>query len=401
MKLLIVSQYFWPENFKITDLAESLVEKGHTIDVLTGKPNYPQGKFYTGYSFFSPRKEKYKGINIRRLPLIPRGNGSGARLMLNYFSFALTSCFHMLFHHKKYDAILIFATSPITVAFPAILHRKFHKTKTLLWVLDLWPESVSAAGNIRSEKIHKGLTRMVRFIYKHVDKILISSRGFQSSVEEKGVPANKIHYAPNWAEELYENPQIDTTKYESLMPKGFKVMFTGNIGEAQDCEALLETAKLLKEMESNVQLVMIGDGRKKGWFEEEVKKNQLENVHFLGRFPAEEMPNLIAHADVLLVSLKNEPIFALTVPTRIQTSLASGKPIATMLNGEGSVIVEEAKAGLTCKAGDAYSFAKNLHKLSQSSPEELQMMGISGKHYYDAHFNRSKIISKIENYLSN
>ena len=395
-KILIISQYFWPENFKINDLAESFVEKGYSVNVLTGKPNYPQGKFYTGYGMFSRRKEIHNRLHIRRLPIIPRGNASGFRLFVNYLSFVVTSCFYMLFHHKKYDAILVFATSPILVALPAILHRSFHKTKTLLWVLDLWPESVEAAGKVRLKCIHKMLTGMVKFIYKHVDKILISSRNFRSSIEEKGVPAEKIFYAPNWAEELYETPKIDKQKYASLMPEGFKVMFTGNIGEAQDCEALFSAANHLNEMGSNVQIIMIGDGRKKAWFEEEVRNAQIKNVHFLGKFPAEEMPNLIVHADALLVSLKNEPIFAMTVPTRVQTSLASAKPIAAMLNGEGAFIVIEAGAGLTCNAGDAYTFAHNLHKLSRCSQEKLNEMGKRGKQYYDEYFSRKKIISKIE-----
>ena len=396
MKLLIVSQYFWPENFKINDLAFSLKERGHSVHVLTGKPNYPEGRFYEGYGFFSKRKDVYNGIKIYRVPLIPRGKASGVRLFINYLSFVFTSCFFILFHQKRYDAVFVFATSPITVAFPAILHRKKYGTRTLLWILDLWPESVSAASNLRSKSVRKILVKMVRFIYNHVDKILISSRSFRSSVEEKGAPANKIFYVPNWAEELYENPQIDKQLYASLMPEGFKVMFTGNIGEAQDCEALLAAAKLLSEMKSNVQLIMVGDGRKKAWFEEEMKNAQLKNIHFLGRFLAEEMPNLIAHADAILVSLKNEPIFALTVPMRVQTALASAKPIAAMLNGEGAYIVNEAKAGLSCNAGDTSAFAQNLHELSQCSQEKLDEMGKRGRDYYDQYFSRVKIISEIE-----
>jgi glycosyltransferase involved in cell wall biosynthesis len=397
MNILIISQYFWPENFKINDLAESLVEKKHAVNVLTGKPNYPIGRFYDGYTFFSPRKENHNGIKIRRIPLIPRGKGGGWRLILNYFSFAFISCFYVLFHHKKYDVVFVFATSPITVAFPAILYRWFHKTKTLLWVLDLWPESVVATSSIRSKFAIEILSRMVRGIYKHVDKILISSRGFLSSIKDKGVPAGKIQYVPNWAESFYEQPQtIDEKRYAGLMPAGFKVMFTGNIGEAQDCEALLATAAYLMDMKSNVQLIMVGDGRKKIWFKKEIQKKQLNNVHFLGGFLPEDMPNLILHADILLVSLKDEPIFALTVPARIQTALASKKPIAAMLNGEGATIIREANAGLTCNAGDARLFAENLHRLSRCTSEELQAMGISGRQYYDFHFKRSKVISEIE-----
>jgi glycosyltransferase involved in cell wall biosynthesis len=399
--ILIISQYFWPEDFKINDLAEELVKREYSVNVLTGIPNYPQGKYYKNYSFLSPLKEEYKGIKIKRVPLIPRGKSSRFRLVLNYLSFVVSSCIFMLFHHKKYDAVLVFATSPITVAFPAIVHRWFHKTKTLLWVLDLWPESVSAAGNIRSGKIHNILERMVKFIYKHVDKILISSRSFRKSIEEKGVPADKIFYIPNWAENYYEKPKVDREKYKTLFPEGFKVMFTGNIGEAQDCEALLEAAKYLSHRESRIQLLMVGDGRKRVWFEEEVSKHNLNNVCFLGRFNPDEMPDIIAHADALLVSLKDEPIFALTVPTRIQTSLVSGKPIVTMLNGEGSTIINEAGAGLTAKAGDFKVFAENIYTLSMLSDKELKEMGHSGKIYYDACFNRTKIITEIERLLVN
>ena len=400
MKILIVSQHFWPENFKINDLAENIVARGHSVNVLTGKPNYPQGKFYKGYGYFFPRKENYNGIQIRRIPLIPRGNATGFRLALNYLSFVITSCFYMLFHHRKYDAIFVFAVSPITVAFPAILHRFFHKTKTLLWVLDLWPLSVIAAGYFRSNKIYKILTKIVRFIYKHVDRILISSEGFRSFIEESGVSADKIFYVPNWAEKLYETPQIDLQKYALLMPDGFKVMFAGNVAIGQDCESLFATAKLLSEMRSNVQLIIVGDGCKKAWFEEEVTKAHLKNVHFLGRFQAEEMPSLITHADVLLVSLKDEPVLAITVPARVQTALASAKPIAAMLNGEGAFVINEAKAGLTCNSGNALAFAQNLHYLSQCSQEKLDEMGKNGRQYYNQYFSRSKIISEIETLLN-
>ncbi|GHT09929.1 glycosyltransferase WbuB [Bacteroidia bacterium] len=400
MKILIISQYFWPENFKVNDLAECLAEKGHFVNVLTGQPNYPQGKFYTGYSFFAPRNEVHKGVKIRRVPIIPRGKAGGIRLAANYFSFVISSCFYILFQHKKYDAVFVFATSPITVAFPSIVYQKFHRVNTLLWVLDLWPESVSAASSVRAEWILRLLSKMVKYIYSRMDKILISSKTFRASLEAKGVPSQKIYYAPNWAEELYEKGTIDKNKYQSLLPDGFKVMFTGNIGEAQDCEALLATAKHLTSMKSNVQLVMVGDGRKRTWFEEEVKKNCLSNVHFLGRFPIDEMPHIIAHTDVVLVSLKDEPIFALTAPTRIQTALVSAKPIAAMLNGEGAAIVNEAGAGLTCPAGDAIAFAQNLQTLSQYSAAQLNEMGMRGKQYYEANFQREKIIVEIENLLS-
>lgn len=396
MNVLIISQYFWPENFKINDLAESLVQKGHTVNVLTGIPNYPQGLFYKGYTIFKPHKEVFNGVSITRVPLIPRGKANGLRLALNYLSFVISSCIYILFHRKQYDGVLVFATSPITVAFPAILYRFIHKTKTLLWVMDLWPESVTAAGGVRNKKVLALLTRMVKFIYSHVDKILISSKNFRSSIEDKGVASNKIFYAPNWAEELYEKPTVDKDKYKSILPDGFKVMFTGNIGEAQDCESILAAAMELNRMQSSVRIIMVGDGRKKKWFEDEVQRCNIQNVHFVGSFPASEMPNLICHADAIIVSLRDELIFSLTVPTRIQTALVSSKPIVAMLNGEGADIIREANAGLVCSAGDSSLFATHLNELSMMSKSTLIEMGGSGKRYYSEYFNRNRVIESIE-----
>jgi len=405
VKILIVSQYFYPENFKVNDLAVSLKERGHDITVLTGKPNYPEGRFYKGYGFFSKRKEEYNGIIIFRVPLIPRGKSSGIMLFLNYFSFVLTSCLFILFHRERYDVTFVFATSPITVAFPAILYRKKYKTlvrrevhaKTLLWVLDLWPESVGAASNISMNTANKLLTGMVKYIYRNVDKVLISSQGFKKSVMDKNVPENKVYYAPNWAENAFEEAEnIDFEKYANMIPRGFIVMFTGNIGEAQDCEAILMTAKELKNRQNDAQIVMVGDGRKRSWLQEQATKLVLNNIHFTGRYPLEEMPNIIAHADVLLVSLKDEPIFSLTVPAKIQSYLASKKPILVMLNGEGAEIVKNSSSGLTCSSGDYISLVDNIEEMQKKTSEERIALGIAGYEYYTSMFLREKVISDIE-----
>ena len=402
MRILIVSQYFFPESFKINDLAFSLKEQGYDVSVLTGKPNYPEGKFYKGYGFFSKRKEDCQGITIYRVPLIPRGKATGMRLFINYLSFVFTACFFALFHRKKYDAVFVFATSPITVAFPAILYRKIHKTKTLLWVLDLWPESVSAASTINPNTANKLLTGMVEYIYRNVDKVLISSQGFKKSIMEKNVPENKIHYVPNWAENIFEEAHdIDLEKYANMMPKGFIVMFTGNIGEAQDCESILRAAKELKNRQSKAQIVLVGDGRKRAWCQEQATEQGLDNVHFAGRYPLEEMPHIIAHAAVLLVSLKDKPIFSLTVPAKVQSYLVSKKPVLAMLNGEGADVVNEAKAGLTCSAGDYISLADNIIKMENMSQQTLFSYGMAGYEYYKSKFLKEKVVGDIMELLTN
>jgi glycosyltransferase involved in cell wall biosynthesis len=291
----------------------------------------------------------------------------------------------------------VFATSPITVAFPAILYRKKYGTKTLLWVLDLWPESVSAASNISTNTANKFLTGMVRYIYKNVDKVLISSQGFRKSVMDKKVPENKIHYIPNWAENVFEEAKnINFEKYANVMPNGFIVMFTGNIGEAQDCESILMAAKGLKNRQNAAQIVMVGDGRKRNWLQEQAEKSSLDNIHFIGRYSLEEMPNIIAHADVLFVSLKDKPIFSLTVPAKIQSYLVSKKPVLVMLNGEGAEVIRDSCSGLTCPAGDYISLVDNITEMQKKSPKDRLAYGNAGFQYYNSTFLRRKIISDIE-----
>ena len=262
MKVLIVSQYFWPESFRINDLAVSLQRRGHQVHVLTGKPNYPQGKIYKGYNLFGSTKENYKGVKVYRVPLFPRGNGSGYRLALNYLSYVFFSCIYILLHPQKYDVTLTFAISPITQVYAALLHKRLHGSKSLLWVQDLWPESVSSAGNINSKAVMKLLTKMVKHIYKRTDKVLVQSEAFIPSVQDKGVTKEQLRYLPNWAEDLFsELKNTEMKKYQDSIPEGFKVMFAGNIGEAQDFNSIIKAANITKEF-PEIKWVILGDGRK-------------------------------------------------------------------------------------------------------------------------------------------
>lgn len=314
MKILLVSQYFWPETFRINDLAIELVNRGHDVTVLTGKPNYPSGKFFEGYNFWGRKTEYLAGVKIIRLPIIPRGKGGGLLLALNYFSYAFIASVYAFFIRNKYDVSFTFATSPITAAFPALVYRSRRKTPTCIWVQDLWPESVAAASNVKSSFIMKLLNRMVSFIYNRCDKILISSRGFRSAIVGKYGHNAKVEYIPNWAEDLYsDSKSIDIDKYKSIIPNGFIVMFAGNIGEAQDFESILNAVEFTKGY-SDIKWVVVGDGRKKQWVEDEVAKRNLHNVYLLGRYPVNEMPSFFYHADIMLMTLKDKKIFSLTVP---------------------------------------------------------------------------------------
>jgi len=395
MKILIVSQYFWPESFRINDLVVALKERGHEVTILTGKPNYPQGKIYKGYRFWGYKKERYEGMQVIRVPLIPRGNSSGLRLAINYLSFVIFSSAYLLFWKRHFDVSITFAVSPITAVFPAILHKKLYKSKVCLWVQDLWPESISAAGKIRSGFLMRVLNKMVRFIYKSSDRILVQSEAFRGSILEKGVDTSKIKYVPNWAEDLFIDTEVNADKYKNLVPPGFIVMFAGNMGESQDFDSILKAATLTRN-NTEIKWLIIGDGRKRKFVDSEVKRLGLEETFFtLGRFPVEEMPHLFVHADIMLISLKDEYIFSLTIPSKIQSYMAFGKPVLTMVNGIGSSIIQEADCGYISYAGDYVTLANNAIAACACTKELLVMKGENGRRYYLQNFSKEKIIDNL------
>lgn len=399
MRVLIVSQYFSPEEFKINDLAESLVKRGHSVTVLTGKPNYPKGRFFPGYRFLGIRKEDYKGASVIRIPLIRRGNGSAMRLVANYLSFVFFANLYVWLHKCDYDSVFVWETSPITQAYPGIIAARKAGARLSMWVQDLWPESISATTGVKNRVLLSYLDRIVARIYSRCDTIFVQSKAFNKSICSKGDFADKIVYAPNWAEDLFCDPNITESKYAGLMPDGFRVMFAGNLGEAQDFDSVIQAAKLTSQF-PYIQWVIVGDGRARTRIEELVVKEDLSaTVHFLGRFPASEMPNFFCHADVMLVSLKDEYIFSLTIPSKVQAYMASGKPILTMLNGEGNRIIEEAACGITSNASDARQLAENAIRMYNMSETERRLIGERGKEYYHKHFEQDTVINTIESKL--
>jgi glycosyltransferase involved in cell wall biosynthesis len=396
MKILIVSQYFWPENFRINDLGLGLQERGHEIHVLTGKPNYPKGTFYDGYSFFKKGNEEYKGIKIFRSNLFPRGKGSGLKLMVNYFSFAFFSSVKALFHKEKYDLIFAYEPSPITVGIPAIVISKKLKIPLYFWVQDLWPESVSAAGQLNNKIVLKSLNNLTKWIYKNSTLILIQSEGFREYILNQDVENDKIIYYPNSTEALYNliEPSKDVL---GLMPKvPFTIMFAGNIGESQDFECILEAAKILKDKSSDINFVILGNGRKKEFVLEKITEYNLENsFHLLGSFPVNKMPHFFACADVLLVTLKKKKIFSLTIPSKVQSYLACGKPIIGALDGEGANVILESKSGLVAPSGDYKQLANKIFEIYKMDNQQRLKLGKNARTYYVENFEREKLIDNL------
>ena len=258
MRVLIITQYFWPENFRINDLASGLKERGHKVTVYTGIPNYPDGRFFTGYGFFRNVRQDHNGLEVIRAPLLPRGKGNRISLAINYVSFALgASILAPFLCRKKHDLIFVYEPSPITVGLPALVLKKLKSAPVFFWMQDLWPESLSATGAVNSKSILKMAEGLVRFICRRCDRILIQSEAFSSPVQRLGVIPERILYFPNSAEDLYRPMQLDKDAIErSLIPAGFRIMFAGNIGAAQDFKTILAAAERLKEY-SGIHWVII------------------------------------------------------------------------------------------------------------------------------------------------
>lgn len=396
MRILIVTQYFWPESFRINDLALSLQERGNKVTVLTGKPNYPQGKFSKGYSFWNKTKENWNGIDILRSPLVPRGKGGGIKLMVNYFSFAFFASLRALFIKDKFDLIFVYEPSPITVGIPAVLLSKKLNIPLYFWVQDLWPESLVAAGQIQNKFILSQVDKLTRWIYKNSKKVLIQSKGFREYLLKQGVPNQKILYYPNSTEELYRpvEPKAEIKQLVPLVP--FKVIFAGNIGDAQDFETIIEAARIIKNQNANIHFVILGDGRKKDFVTNKVKELHLQsNFHLLGSFPVDEMPDFFACADALLVTLKKSEIFSLTIPSKVQSYLACSKPIIAALDGEGAKVIKESKAGLVSSSGDAQALAGNILSMYDLGELKQKQMGINGRSYFEENFDRNMLTDKL------
>ena len=402
MRVIIYTNHFYPEDFKVNDIAFELQKRGYDITIVSAVPDYPKGKFFEGYGWFKKNREIVNGCKVIRLPIIPRGNGGGKRLILQYLSYFISSSIFTFFHKltHKYDAVFVHLTSPFFIGLPATKLKKFQHIPMYFWMLDLWPESITAVTGIKNPLIIKPLERQVKYVYNNCDKILIGSKGFEKSISEKGNYKDKFVYFPNWAESnLSSINDIDYKNVEpfcSLKDDDFVILFAGNIGEGQNLSCFLEAALELRN-EQNIKFILLGDGRAKNTLEKYAETNGLldENVFFPGRFPLEAMPYFMEKASVLFVSLKDELIFNLTVPAKVQFYMAQGKPILAMLNGDGADLINEAKCGMAVDANDKGRLIKAILELKNKTKKELLEFGRNGYDYYINNFNKELRISQL------
>ncbi|MCD6077735.1 MAG: glycosyl transferase group 1 [Ramlibacter sp.] len=401
MRLLVVSQYFWPENFRINDLVAEMVARGHEVTVLTGWPNYPDGEVFPDFRANPRGFDSFAGAKVVRVPLLPRGKG-GLRLALNFFTFAVSGSLlgAWKLRGQRFDAIFVFEVSPVTVGIPAIVQRWLKKAPIAFWVLDLWPETLEAIGAVRSPRILGLVGGLVRFIYRRCDLLLAQSRSFIPQIR-KYAGETQVRYFPQWAEAVHDAAEAPPAPEVPVEPGAFTIVFTGNIGDAQDFPTVLDAAERLKASAPHVRWVIVGDGRMAGWVRDEVQRRGLQaRVLLAGRFPVERMPSFYRHADALLVSLKPEPIFAMTLPGKLQSYLAAGVPILAMLDGEGAQVVTEAVAGVAARAGDAQGLADAVLRLAALPHEERAAMGQRGRQLGAIEFDRGRQIDKLEGWLA-
>jgi colanic acid biosynthesis glycosyl transferase WcaI len=401
MQILIVTQYFWPENFRINDLVEEFVQRGHKVTVLTGIPNYPAGNIFEAYRQNSKAFGFYNGANILRIPMLARGRGA-FRLFLNYVSFVIGACLcgPWRLRGKKADVIFVYEPSPVTVGLPALFFGRIKRAPVVFWALDLWPETLVAMGAVRSPTLLRWIGYLVKFIYDRCTLVLGQSHSFLASIAKYCSNTKKIRYFPSWAEEVFNEPNITPAQEVTVGEGLFSVLFAGNIGEAQDLPAILDSAELLKH-NTAIRWIIVGDGRKSNWLKEEVKRRDLQaSVLILGRFPVERMPSFYMHADALLVSLKKDPVFSMTIPGKVQSYLMAGIPIVGMLDGEGAKVITEMNAGLVCAAGDASGLSAAVLKMAAMSAVERRELGLNGRAYAQKEFGRDLLMDRLEALLS-
>lgn len=393
--ILVISQYFYPESFRINDICCEWVKRGYQVTVVTGIPNYPEGKFFPGYGWTKRRRETWNGVEIIRIPLFARGSNS-IGMVLNYFSFALFGLLKMLFTRVQADYVFTFGISPMTQALVGCIYAQTRHVPHYLYVQDLWPENVIAVTGLQTPAVIKPIDLMMDFIYKKADVIFTTSPSFVDAICERKqkVDRAKVHYWPQYAEDFY-HPSIRKAIEEIPVDGNFKVIYTGNFGYAQGLQILPAAAELLKE--DNICFVMIGAGRYLPEFQKEIQKRGVEDQFILiPKQPMERIPELLAACDAAFLSFQNQDIWAMTIPAKLQSYMACAMPVIAVARGETQRIIEQAKCGVCCQMDDPEGLAAAIRDLSH---QDLSGMARCSRAYFEAHFRKKTLMDQIEHYF--
>lgn len=411
MHILLISQYFHPETFRVNDIASEWVRRGHKVTVLTGIPNYPMGKFYDGYGYHERRRESWQGVDIIRIPLIPRGNSrnklfNAIGMTANYLSFVRSGKKWVRSQEArelKPDIVFTVEVSPMTQALIGCEYRNLYRVPHYLYVQDLWPENVETVTGIHSPVVINPIVRMVKKIYDNTDRVFTTSPSFVTAIVDRDIPESKVFFWPQYAEEFYR-PMKQNDASESvtkLIPDDgrVKIAFTGNIGTAQGLDILPKVAELLKDDDSvvKVRFVIVGDGRFQETLENEIMDRGVSDMFtFVPRQPAENIPGILACCDMAFLSFQNEKLWEMTIPAKLQSYMACGMPIVAAAGGETKKVIEEAGSGVSTPTGDEYALKEAIVGIVQ---QNLKALGDNSKAYAREHFNKTLLMDQMDVWL--
>ena len=403
-KVLIVGQHYWPETFRITDIAEGLYEQGYDVDVLCGTPNYPAGKFFSGYGIFKNRTQTQNGVKIHRVFEIPRGNNSNFRILVNFVSFPFFALFHIPFLLlNKYDRVIAYQLSPVFMSLPAIIIAKIKKVPLYFYICDFWPHSLFSMIKFKNEPLKKLITHVSYWHYRQADGAIGVFKGMQTRlVSEVGLPKAKTLYIPQAPEKVYES-NISDKSLEKKFKNSFNIVFAGNINPAQSFDIITQAAKIVKDSGINdIKYIIVGEGMSKKWLIKETKKLGLEqNFVFEGLKPVTDVPKYQSIADALIVGLSKSPLFEYGIPAKIYSYLPSGKPVLAAIDGEGGRLINSIGCGIAVESGDTEGLAEAIVKLHSLSKEQRLKMGDKGRKYYFKHFEREANLKRLIEFVFN
>ena len=406
-RILVVCQHFFPESFQINKICESLIEEGLQVDVLCGIPNYPQGKFYKGYNYLYPRSENYKGINILRVGEIPQWKKGGMLFVsLNYLWFPFASLLHIprILFRGKYDCVLMYCLSPVFMGFPGLIYAFLRQVKTVCYILDYWPDSLYSVIPLKNKLLRWILKKISFWHYQKSDTILTPSKGMLEKVRsEARISTKNSFFLPQSCDEIHES-LVYSTRLHDRFDGRFNLVFAGNIGPAQSLETLVEAVALLKngneQFKESFRAILLGDGMSRIAIEQKVESLSVSDCFvFEGFIPSWEVIEYHELADALFVSLSDDPLFSIMLPTKVQSYMAAGKPILAALNGEGGDTIRDADCGIVCGSCNSEELAASLQKLLSLSPQKRDEFGQNGKRYYEANYRHDLFMERLIEYL--
>lgn len=393
LRVLIVSERFHPEEFRINDLARDWVRRGHEVRVLTQAPSYPQGRVFPGWRNVAVADEPWSGLRIRRVPTVTGYESSLPSKLLNYISFALRGSWAAWRHGGHPDVVFSFHTGPLTSVLPAALLSRWRRVPLVVWTQDLWPDSVWAYGFRRTPLRAAVLDAFVRFIYRRASRVLVSCEGFRETLAPYLPAGVSAEFVPNWADEL--DPQAEACA--RLDTDLFHFTFAGNLGKVQNLERVLTAfAGLPADLLARVRLNLVGDGSLAASLKERVEREGIPSVQFHGRVPAGEMAGVYRASHVLLVSLEDQPLFKLTVPSKFQTCLAAGKPILAAVGGEVNRLVREEGVGLAVEPGDLAGLRRLMEEFAMLDEASRLAMGGRGRALLEREYQRESILERLD-----